>query len=427
MMDIKLIYSFILLGTSSALAPGRNPLRTLAVENGNAPETSPAQLPAALADVVVQLAGVSAEEIETAQQHVEEAVSNMGDQMVAVAEATAEVDVDEVVKDVASQMIEEVEVPDEVMTSLEEDEEEGSASNLTGSFSTEDATNPGASAENPLPTAPPPASLAEVVVELAGVSAKEIETAQQNVEGAVSSMEDQMVAMAEELEQLSPEASFILLVEKEIEFVEELLTKLTKEGTETADISAMLKEVDVTMIEAKETDDPSNIAELLASSLESLAAIMEQMPDAEGMDLQEVTMTKTVGYSDFKTFVLQLKNVIKFCLLKHGGSTPSHKSKTSKVTYKSEKENWKEECLGALKGYKLSSALLGLKDFSEVMADAIGMDISAMDMESVAQDTTEATTTTISVSKFQAYDSSGMRTRGTISSILVASAFIVLL
>jgi len=45
MMGIKLIYSFILLGTSSALAPGRNPLRHLAVENG--PVTSPTPLPAA--------------------------------------------------------------------------------------------------------------------------------------------------------------------------------------------------------------------------------------------------------------------------------------------------------------------------------------------------------------------------------------------
>ena len=48
-MDIKLIYSFILLGTSSALAPGRNPLRHLAAEKG--PVTSPAPLPAAAAVV----------------------------------------------------------------------------------------------------------------------------------------------------------------------------------------------------------------------------------------------------------------------------------------------------------------------------------------------------------------------------------------
>jgi hypothetical protein len=45
MMGIKLIYSFILLGTSSALAPGRNPLRHLAVQKGNTP--LPAPLPAA--------------------------------------------------------------------------------------------------------------------------------------------------------------------------------------------------------------------------------------------------------------------------------------------------------------------------------------------------------------------------------------------
>src|SRR6056300_235057 len=178
MMGIKLNCFFILLGTSSALAPGRNPLRHL-VQNG--PETSPTPLlPPAAAEVATELAGVSAEAIETAQQHVEEAVSSMEDQIVAVTEeleqlslssvnlTTAEVDVDEVVevvKDVASQI---EEVTDEVMTSLEEDDEEGSAFDLTGSFSTED-----------------------------------IETAQQHVEEAVSNMKDQFTAVAKELEQLS--------------------------------------------------------------------------------------------------------------------------------------------------------------------------------------------------------------------------------
>ena len=51
MMGIKLIYSFILLGTSSALAPGSNgPLRHLPVQKGfNTP--LPAPLPAAVAVV----------------------------------------------------------------------------------------------------------------------------------------------------------------------------------------------------------------------------------------------------------------------------------------------------------------------------------------------------------------------------------------
>ena len=233
--------------------------------------------------------------------------------------------------------------------------------------------------------------------------------------------------------------SFILLVKAKIELVKGLLTKLTTAGMEDLDTSTMLKEVRAmeevvdetyaTMIEVQEVDDPSLMAEPLASLLESVAALMEKMPNAAGMDLQEVALTEVASFEmffgDFKTFLLQLKNVISACLLKHGGSTTSHKSKTSKVSHTSEKEGWKEECLEALQGYKLSTALLGLDDHSEMMADAIGLDLPAM--ESVAPEDQDQDTT-ISVSKFQAYDSSGMRKSfpAAISSILVASTFVLL-
>ena len=470
MMGIKLISSFILLGTSYALAPGGNgPHRELVIKKGSDTPPPAPLLPPAAAEVATELAGVSAEDIETAQQLVEEAVINMEDEIVAVAEeleqlslssvnlTTAEVDVDEVVevvKDAASQI---EEVTDEVMTSLEEDEKEGSASDLTESFPTEDATNATALM---LPGGTPfdldcfnPKSekfqRLKCVAErkafriAIGAAIDAIKTA---IIQALTAFVKQLIVMKVDAfkDFVEDVISSILLVKAKIELVKGLLTKLTKAGIETADTTVMLKEVKameevmdethVTMIEVQEVDDASLMAEPLVSLFESLAALVEKMPGAEGMDLQENAMTEVASFGilfgDFKTFLLQLKNVIRFCLLKHDSSTTSHKSaKASKASYKSEKESWKEKCLGALKGYKLSSALLGVEDYSEQMADAIGMDFTAM--ESVApqdqdQDTTEATT--ISVSKFQAYDSSGMRKSfpAAISSILVASAFVLL-
>ena len=446
MMDIKLIYSFILLGTSSALAPGRNgPLRQLVVEKGS-DTTSPAPLlPPAAVEVAAELPGVSSEDIKTVQEHVEESVSNMEDQFVAVAEeleqlpSLADVDVDEVVevvKDVASQI------------------EDVTASDLAGSFSTEDATN--ATALLPVGHSLDPACFYPKSDKFDGYICKgERLVVRKALQAAIAAIKTAIITalteLAHKLIAIKVDAfkdfvgdvkSFIFLVKAKIKLVKGLLTKLTTAGMEDLDTSTMLKEVKAmeevmdetydTIIEVKDVDDPSTMVGPLASLLEYLAALMEKMRNAGGADLQEVAMTEMASFEilfgDFKTFLLQLKNVISACLLKHGGSTTtSHKSKTSKVSYKSEKEGWKEECLEALQGYKLSAALLGLVDHSAMMAGAIGLDLTAV--ESVAlqdQDATEATT--ISVSKFQAYDSSGMHKSfpAAISSILVASAFVLL-
>lgn len=263
----------------------------------------------------------------------------------------------------------------------------------------------------------------------------------------------------------------------QIELVKGLLTKLAQAGIEApasllkgvVAMEEVMDETHVTMIEVKEVDDTSIMAALLASllesfaallkklptpSLESLEALMEKLPGAEGLQypLQEFALTKVASFqgflSDFKTFNLQVKNVITTCVFKHdhdehGGSSTSHKSAKSakraieatsyshesSYSSKSKKESWKEQCHEALKGYKFYGTRLGLRDNSEMMAGAFGLDLTAM--ESVApqdQDTTEAASTEL-VSKFQAYNSSGMHKSfpAAISSILVASAFVLLL
>ena len=495
MMDIKLIYSFILLGTSSALAPGRNPLRHLAAEKGPVTSPAPLPLPAAAAEVATELSGVSAEDIKTVQNNVEESVSNMEEQIVAVVkeleQLPSSLDVDEVVevvKDVASQI------------------EEVTASDLAGSFSTEDATNAtalltGGPSLDPACFNPKSDKFDGLICKgerlvVRKAIQKEIAAIKTAIVTALTSLAKKLVAIKVDAfkDFVGDVISTILLVKAKIELVLGLLTKLKTSGIEDADTTAMLKEVKAmeevmdetydTMIEVKEVDDTSLMAEPLASLLGSLTELMEKMPGVESMDLQEFALTKVASFQgflgdfnmtsleevggeelaslleylaalmeempgvenmdlqevamtevasseillgDFKTFVLHLKNVIRTCLLKHGGSTTSHKSKASKASYKSKKESWREECLEALKGYKLSSALLGLDDHTVMMADTIGLDLAAMEMESVAPEDQDQDTT-ISVSKFQAYDSSGMHKSfpAAISSILVASAFVLL-